>query len=236
MKPEWLVSVRDLAEAKRAVEFDVAILDFKEPRRGALAPVAVQIWRQVASWASAGKDGPLLSAALGESDQAVGLADQLPPEFAFAKAGPSGCNDPDQTRGMWDAVRARLPDRVELVAVAYADHRSADCLPAEQILDLAARHGFRRILLDTCEKNGRSSIDLLGSSRLLNLGRQAHQQLLWWSLAGSITRDQVAGMAKLIPPPEFRPDCFAVRGDVCDGDRIGTLCPDKMRQWMQMLH
>ena len=238
VKPQWLVSVRDLAEATRAVEFKVDLLDFKEPFRGALAPVAVQIWQQVArqaaSWSTAGNDGPMLSAALGESDRAVGLADQVPPRFAFAKAGPSGCSTADQTRGLWDAVRARLPDRVELVAVAYADHRSADCLPAEEILDLAARHGFRRILLDTFEKNGRSSIDLM-NARLIDFGRQAHGRRLWWSLAGSITLRQVTRIGELIPPPEFRPDCFAVRGDVCDGDRIGTLSADKMRRWMRAL-
>ncbi|WP_419581426.1 (5-formylfuran-3-yl)methyl phosphate synthase [Stieleria magnilauensis] len=238
-KPQWLVSVRDLVEATRAVEFDVDILDLKEPDRGALAPVGVQIWqqlaRQTACWSTAGKDAPMLSAALGESDQAVGLADQVPPQFAFAKAGPSGCNKPDQIRGMWEAVEKRIPDPVELVAVAYADHRSADCLPAEAILDLAARHGFRRILLDTFEKNGRSSIDLMTAQRLSNFGRQAYRRQLWWSLAGSITLGHVSGIAELIPPPEFRPNCFAVRGAVCDGDRTGTLSPDKMRQWMRVL-
>ncbi|PAY17803.1 hypothetical protein CKO51_19080 [Rhodopirellula sp. SM50] len=238
-KPQWLVSVRDLAEATRAVEFDVDILDLKEPDRGALAPVAFPIWQQVArqaaAWSAAGKDGPLLSAALGESDQAVGLADQVPPQFAFAKAGPSGCSTPDQIRGMWEAVEKRIPDRAELVAVAYADHRSADCLPAEAILELAARHGFRRILLDTFEKNGRSSIDLMNAQRLLDFGRQAYRRQLWWSLAGAISLGQVTGISELIPPPEFRPDCFAVRGDVCDGNRTATLSPDKMRQWMRAL-
>ncbi|WP_182868522.1 (5-formylfuran-3-yl)methyl phosphate synthase [Rhodopirellula sp. JC639] len=233
-KPQWLVSVRSLAEAELAVRCDVDILDLKEPRRGPLAPVSAQVWRQVADHVAM-LPAARLSAALGESCEATELADQVPPRFAFAKAGPSGCDRDSQLRRLWDRVRGRLPGQVELVAVAYADHRAARCVEAERIVALAAASGFRRVLLDTFEKNGRSAIDVLGPTRLSRLGRLAHQQRLWWSLAGSITLGDVQRLGELIRDRDDRPDCYAVRGGVCGGGRTGTLCEAKMRQWQRAL-
>ncbi|QEG01080.1 hypothetical protein Mal15_51560 [Stieleria maiorica] len=253
-KPQWLVSVRNLAEAELAVRFGVDILDLKEPRRGPLAPVSAEVWHQVADlvarppshrdggpqssaavFSAAQLSAAQLSAALGESAQAVALADRVPPRFAFAKAGPSGCESESQLRGLWDAVRERMPAEVELVAVAYADHRAAGCMEAERIMALAAQGGFRRVLLDTFEKNGCSAIEVLGQTRLSQLGRLAHRQHLWWSLAGSITLGHVQRVAELVPERDDRPDCYAVRGAVCDGDRTGALCEAKMRQWQRTL-
>lgn len=244
---QWLVSVRSLAEAELASRFGVDIIDLKEPNHGPLAAVERHVWQSVADRirpqpadqpTAAPLSTPLstpLSAALGERDQAAQIARDVPAEFAFAKAGPSQCGTEARVVELWNLVRRDLPPTVELVAVAYADHAAAGSLPPEQILELAARNGFQRILLDTFGKNGSSSIDVLGTSRLAKFGTLAKQNSLWWSLAGSIRLPHLAELKQSWPDPQSSPDCLAVRGDVCQRDRQGTLCPERLQQWKQSL-
>lgn len=237
---EWLVSVRDLDEARLAAEFEVDILDLKEPLHGALSPVSDTLWRHIGRWAAAqtsndGKADLRLSAALGEWEQATEIAGSVPPEFAFAKMGPGGCNSESQLQDHWGTVRRRLPRPVELVAVAYADHAAADCLSAESILDLADRQGFARILLDTFQKQEGSTIDIWGGDRLVQFGADAHRRGLWWALAGSLTLSECDLIDQWQPSLCWRPNCYAVRGDVCERSRTGTLSPARLRAWESML-
>lgn len=232
--PKLLVSVRSLDEVAEAVEGGADFVDLKEPRHGPLAPTAVGLWREASSmWAESG-DGssrPPLSAALGEPAEAVRLAHQLPPAFSFAKVGPSRCETIRKVVGVWDEVRQQLDDRVELVAVAYADSDNARCADAEQILQAAVDQGFQRCLIDTFEKDGRSTLDQLGIGGVMRLAEIARRGGLWWALAGSIRADHVSQLchAGLIP------DCFGVRGDVCEQDRTGSLCRERVRHWKGVL-
>ena len=236
---QWLVSVRDLAEATTAAGFGVDILDLKEPLDGPLAPVSPQTWKSVANWNQTQSGDrqlrPELSAALGESHQAMLIARNLPPEFAYAKVGPSDCNNQSQLTNLWSTLRALLPPSVQLVAVAYADHHAARSLPAIDILHAAARQGFDRILLDTFGKTERSSIDLMTPTRLIEFGTLARKHGLWWSLAGSVKLQQLSRLEQLLGEKQSSPDCVAIRGDVCDGGRGGNVSCDRLRAWQQAL-
>lgn len=234
---EWLVSVRDLAEAERASEFDIDLLDLKEPSGGSLAPVTTRIWREISQWA--GGRWPI-SVALGEADQALELAGKVPPQIAFAKVGPSGCDTAAKLHSLWRTTRQRLNEPTELVAVAYADPGCADCVPPLETFALAAEFGFRRVVLDTFAKQRGSAIEQLGRQHLDQIGDIARQRGLWWSLAGSITLSDVEAL-KEAQPLNFPPDCIAVRGDVCvvnqgaPPERSGDLCRHRMRRWNEML-
>lgn len=229
-KPKLLVSVRDAAEIAAATRCGVDIVDFKEPRRGPLAPADVELWLHAASlWSQldSGQPQPWLSAALGERPEAVRIAAQLPAEFAFAKVGPSRCDEVGKVREMWAEVRQLLDPRTELVAVAYADYRSADCIHPEAVFKTAIEAGFRRCLIDTFVKDGQSTIDHLGFAGLLRLQNVAQEGGLWWALAGSIN---VACVSQL-RQRDLLPDCFGVRGDVCNQGRGGTLSQDRIQLW-----
>lgn len=240
---EWLVSVRDIREAKLAVEYGIDILDLKEPSQGSLTPVSVEIWGEMSSWnrdaqqtnRSPNRNLPRLSAALGESEQAISVAGRLPAEFDFAKAGPSKIRSESQLCRLWESLRSKLPPSVELVAVAYADHVAAGSLSAETILNLAAKEGFCRILLDTFDKTRGSAIDLCGHRRINEFADLAHQHRFWWSLAGSIKLDELAGFATLFDQETSFPSCVAVRGDVCEGNRTGSLSRQRMQSWADAL-
>ncbi len=226
-----LVSIRNRDELAAVMAGGVDIIDLKEPRRGPLAPADAALWSHAASlWEALGPTS-LLSAALGERADAIQIAERLPSAFAFAKVGPSGCRSPGAMRDLWAAVGERLDDRIELVAVAYADFQAARSLPPEAIFQLAAKAGFARCLIDTYVKDGRSTLDHLGMDGLASLASVAAETGLWWTLAGSIRVDYVS----LLRQQAVWPDCFGVRGDVCRRGRAGTLSRQRVTIWKAFL-
>lgn len=232
--PALLISVRCERELADVLAADVDVVDFKEPSQGPLAPASVDLWNSAAIvWQSIANLNARskLSAALGESDQAASIASKLPPCFAFAKAGPSGCDTERSLRRLWSDVRRQLDPSVALVAVAYADHREAGCLSPMEIFRLAANAGMRHCLVDTFNKNGQSTIDHLGVDGLKQIQQFIHQSDLWWALAGSM---QVGDVCRL-HHHDIVPNCFGVRGDVCRRDRTGQLQTEKIEKWRQAL-
>ena len=223
---QWLVSVRDLSEARLAASYGVDILDWKEPLQGALAPVAEETWIAAANWAYQTGCPVPLSAALGEGEMACSRSRDLPSDFRWAKVGASRTN-PDALQSLWSDVRQRLPQSVELVAVAYADAPIAECPDPEVVFELAAVNGFQRVLIDTYTKESGSSLEWMGG-RMQMLSQIAKQHGLWWALAGSI---QLAEAQSLPAQGLPNPDCFAVRGDVCRGDRTSTLDAARLGEW-----
>lgn len=223
-----LVSVRSETEFNDAFVAAVDIIDLKEPFEGPLAPAPVDLWVQAAKrMKPPKKSSPLLSAALGESDVASRVAYRLPPEFDFAKAGPSGCNSAQKLENLWMRVRAELNDAISLVAVAYADHTAAGCLPPTQVFEIAAANGIEFCLIDTFLKNGLSTVDHLGITGLRDLQKTVNQLNLWWALAGSLTDNSVTTIQK----QGLHPNCFGVRGDICIGDRTGRLATHRIEAW-----
>ena len=240
-----LVSVRNRAEWCAALKLGVDIVDLKEPRHGPLSPVDPVLWREAASdfadhrptgdaFSESSSDTigvPMLSAALGESAQAKTVASEVPGHFAFAKVGPSGCDSADRLRGLWDDVRGSLDANVELVAVAYADSGQAQTLSPERVFELAAAEGFDRCLVDTFVKDGTSTVDHLGIDRLQQLAALASENKIWWTLAGSVKTEHVSRLGQ----SNIYPNCFGVRGDVCDHGRTGTLDPQRVAAWNEVL-
>ena len=230
--PKLLVSVRDRSEIADALAAGADLIDLKEPRRGPLAPADLDLWLHAASlWTDRSLGPPYLSAALGEQSDAVRVARGLPAEFAFAKVGPSHCDGAERILDLWAEIRQLLDHRIELVAVAYADYRSARCIHPNAIFQLAADAGIQRCLIDTYIKDGQSTLQHLGIDGLTQLGSMAREAGLWWTLAGSIRLACVAELRQ----HDLVPDCFGVRGDVCQRGRTGTLSSDRIGLWKKSL-
>jgi len=224
--PEWLISIRDASEWTLAAASHAAIIDFKEPSLGPLAPTNPLFWHWAVQQPARGHH---LSAALGESASARRLVKQLPAGFHFAKVGPSNCGSLRQLRRLWNDIRGSLACGVELVAVAYADAVAAQTLEVETILAAARDLGFRRCLIDTFAKDGRSSLQILGRERLADISQWARRQGIWWALAGSITLETAKSLAQC----GIAPNCLGVRGALCDGSREGDLSVERLSQWQQ---
>lgn len=233
VRARLLISVRDLEEALDAVIGGGDIIDFKEPTRGPLGSVSPDVWGAAAErFASPRQRSSIrLSAALGEAADAATVAADVPSEFRFAKVGPSGCRCRGDLLEAWTAVRQGLSETTELVGVAYADSRRADCLPPEQILEASFGFGLSRLLIDTYQKSGRSSVHSLGWHRLRRLGLLANRYGIRLVLAGSLRwKDAALAIRRGLPI-----GCFGIRGDVCQGGRAGRLSVDRVRRWQQKL-
>jgi len=258
-----LVSVQNLQEAEQAIDADVDLVDFKDPRRGPLAATDPAIWRVAAArWGetsrasesmgladvlqSGGSDQTPtgrerggssdrlpcggtspecrsfggLSAALGEFPEGVALATQVPPAFRFAKIGPSGRRTADALAELW--AQTVLPSGVTLVPVSYADHRAAETVTPELVLDTVIATGRNRLLIDTFGKAGRRLTDHLPPARLCRLVRRAQAAGVWVVLAGSINLDARAALIAA----GCEADCWGVRGDVCHpASELGRAAP-----------
>lgn len=230
---ELLVSVRDLGEARVAVSGGVNILDFKEPSRGALAACDPRVWKSAVSEfvGEAPADRTVrLSAALGESDTGANLSAHVPSEFSFAKVGPSGCSTAPKLTGLWESIR--LPQPVELVPVAYADHIAAGAMSAEGVLNAVIQTGRHRLLIDTFGKDGRTLTDHMSIDRLRSLLCVASEHSVWIALAGSLRLREMRSLVNA----GVRSNCWGVRGDVCDQrDRTGQMDLRKVTAWRRAI-
>lgn len=226
--PGLLVSVRNLEEAALVAELEVAILDFKEPSDGALAPVSPTVWRDVATQWS-GK--VCLSAALGEFDDAQTIAGAIPQSFTFAKMGPAGSGSIEELARRWSLIRDQLPQGVELVAVAYADYEAADCPSPLEIFTTASQQGLNTWLVDTFQKNGQTTLGHLSIDELTAIAMLAETTKSTWVLAGSMTSLMLANLRAAALCPNW----IGVRGDVCDGARQGKIVQTKVKQWLAAL-
>ena len=210
-----LVSVRDVDEARLAMEAGVDLIDLKEPRRGPLGPVAADVVR--AAVALVGGRVPI-SAALGELiDWDPRDSSVLPADLAFAKLGLAGCAELANWPDRLQAALAMLPAATASVAVVYADRRAARAPHPMDVLDHGIRLGCRAVLVDTFDKSGPGLIDCWNPARIEQFVAQVQQAGLWAVLAGSIRLRQLPQVLAA------NPDWVAIRGAVCRPSRQGRL-------------
>lgn len=231
MKPNTglLVSVRSVAEAGAALDGGAAIIDVKEPRHGSLGRADDEIIQAVVR--AVGQARPV-SAALGEwTDN----ADAMPvADLSYVKWGLAGC----QRHGDWRAgllqVHAKQI-RPQVVFVAYADWQCAQAPPVDEVFALAAIRPGSVLLVDThCKeaklgKHRPTLLDWLNVASIDDLCVRCRATGVRLALAGSLGEQEIQSLLGV------RPDWFAVRGAVCDGDRDATVQADKVRSLVQLL-
>ena len=203
----------------------VDIIDLKEPSRGPLAAVDPHLMEQIAQQCTS-FEHLKLSVALGESTEAVVPAGELPETVKFAKMGVSGIRSVTELVDKWHDVRLRLPASTDLVAVAYADHKAANCLSPQDVLATAIEFGLSRILIDTFEKTGRSSLQAMTKESLASFASRAGNRM-WWAMAGSLNEQSLQRMSEL----GIAPNCLGVRGQVCEQGRASNLSIERCREW-----
>ena len=226
--PRLLVSVRDAAEARAALDGGADVVDVKEPSRGALGAADPAVWAAVLRVCDGRAD---VSVALGEAVDApiYGRCPVLPAGVRWAKLGPAGLLDPAfvhpdlpwaedlaRARGSYDGGNGP----VGWAAVAYADHDAARA-PAPADL-LAASAGCEVFLLDTFTKDGRGLFDRLTEDEVTRLCRDARAAGLTVALAGSLRLEDIPRALAC------GADVIAVRGAACDGPRTGRVCEGKV--------
>ncbi len=223
-----LVSVRDIDEARLAMEAGVDLIDLKEPSRGPLGSVTPDVVQAVLELVA----GRLpISAALGElTDWNPNVAATLPAGLAFAKLGLAGCALLDDWPQRWEAALARLPPWVASVAVVYADRRTAGAPHSMEVLDHAVRLGCRAVLVDTFGKSGPGLVDCWSPAKIERFVARVQQAGLWAVLAGSV------GLPHLPQVLATNPNWVAIRGAVCRPSREGRIDPVLLRTFRAALN
>jgi uncharacterized protein (UPF0264 family) len=230
--PWLLVSVRSEAEAEAALSGGAALIDVKEPAHGSLGRASeetlIAVLRSVAGRRP-------VSAALGELAEA---SEEFWPlagtGLAYVKWGLASCQDRkrDWRRDLAAAAKLldqRLPD-CRLVAVAYADWRRARAPHPADVCRFAGEHRVGAFLLDTWEKDGTTLLDWLSLDEVGELRHFSGTAGIPVALAGSL------GVSEMVRLLSVRPDWFAVRGAVCEGNRRSArLCPHRVRALVDLL-
>ncbi|MEC7565371.1 MAG: (5-formylfuran-3-yl)methyl phosphate synthase [Planctomycetota bacterium] len=213
-----LISVRDVHEAQTILKAvpDLAILDIKEPRQGAMGAATPQQWQAVHNL-------PLgttaMSVALGElEDLDLSVIHRIPHGTRYAKVGLANQVNSNWLDD-WNYVQENLPRGTELVGVIYADDQQARSPTVQQILDSLLARPCLTFLIDTFNKSCGHLLNHLPPHALTAVVKQIHQHQGKLVLAGSITTDLLPDIMPVVP------DCIGVRGAVCDADRASTVCP-----------
>jgi len=205
-----LVSVRNLAEARVALEAGVDLLDVKEPHQGPLGAATPETISAVAQCA----DGRVpTSAALGELIDFDCQAGGARLSVDYAKLGLAGCSDLANWPAHWRAAWQVLPPRCGRIAVAYADYRQARAPAPEEVLEQALAAGCAGLLVDTFDKGSGTVFSHCADTALRHWCAVAQQAGLLFVLAGGLRGDEIGRAC------EVGPDYVGLRGAVCRGDR-----------------
>lgn len=223
-----LVSVRSAEEVDTALLGGATIIDVKDPHRGSLGRAAHDVWRAVAAQV---RGRVPVSVACGElvewdPDEAT---QTVPDNVRYAKCGMAGCLNLPAWPARWQAWRATLPAATQPVAVIYADAHRAQAPPAQEVLAVAAAGDCRVVLWDTCIKDGTHLLDHVTPNELDALVRAARYRGMLIVLAGSLTTAQIPAVMR------WKPDYLAVRSAVCQPDRAGSVCPQRVARFAQAL-
>jgi (5-formylfuran-3-yl)methyl phosphate synthase len=227
-----LVSVRSAAEAEAALAGGAALIDVKEPTRGALGraddAIIADVIRVVAGRAP-------VSAALGElRDKPQANLPARLSSLAFVKCGLADCaaGDVDWRSELdaWGNAVARAEPSCRTVAVAYADWRGARSPSPDEICAFVCQRPGWGFLLDTWAKTGLTLVDWVSRVELDHFCRVCRNAGVPVALAGSLGRSLIRTLKPTAP------DWFAVRGAACHGlQRTAVIDAEKVRDLVDLV-
>jgi uncharacterized protein (UPF0264 family) len=228
-RPNLLVSVRNASEALDAMAGGADWIDLKEPLAGPLGSVTSIVASEVA--VKVGGRRPL-SAALGELidwQGSVSKALLAVEGISVVKLGLANCAGMDWQRQWLDMFGEVRVARKQLAAVIYADWLEAGAPLPDEVLQCAKHAGGEYLLVDTWNKSGPSTLQILGVKNLCNILLSARRGGMKTVLAGKISRDE---LSILSPLPV---NVVAVRGAVCSAGRESCLEARLVKQFYDFL-
>jgi len=234
--PLLLASVADPGEAAMALRAGAAIIDLKDPRRGALGPCRLGTLRAARALVLRLDPTRPMSAAAGpaRSRDAIRVAAGAARlGYRFVKCGLEDLSTPARAvaalRRVGRAARAASPG-VRLIAATYADAGTVRALPWTHLPEVAARAGFDGCLLDTATKDGRRLTDVLTDRDLADFAAGCRAAGLMCALAGSLDLESLARTPALLGA-----DFIGARGALCSGGRRGRLDARRVRRFARAL-
>ena len=226
---QLLISVSSVDEAQMALEHGADFIDLKDPNKGALGALSLEIVREAVVFVSLhdahGKR--LTSATIGDLPMQPALilervAALASTEVDIIKIGFFAGAD---YQPCLDALQVITKAGVKLVAVLFAEFE----YPANLIHAIKAA-GFYGVMLDTSHKNGATFLDYFSEDEIRNLAEQVQTQGLIFGLAGSLNIQHIA----MVKP--LNPTYMGFRGGVClDNQRKSNLDAEKIKALRKMM-
>ncbi len=238
---ELLVSVRNVEEAKIASQFEIGILDVKEPKNGALGAAESPELDAIANDPCC--DHLTKSFAIGEILDWLN-ADEMPDKsripsisavlkkYDFVKAGTAGLAKRNQWRSVvrqfWETISNQAQSQI--VAVAYLDWETCDAPPANEIVEFASsQRNCNTILFDTYGKTN-DLFHCQTGPKIKHLIDQSKNAGLKTVLAGSINLNTLETAIRT------GPELIGVRGAVCQAGREGKVQPKLVFDFLNKLN
>lgn len=215
-----LVSVRDVEEARTALEAGVDLIDLKEPNHGALGAVDLETVRAVVALrdAEAHRYGVVpLSMALGELVEREDRRLNLPQGLAFAKVGLKQATVVADWPAHLFALQTLLPPETGLVAVVYADGPEVSAPSPDAVLREASALKARAVLVDTALKDGRTLFDHWDADGVRRFVDEVRALGMTSVVGGGLT---LATIPRVV---DCGADYVAVRGAACVGGRTSMI-------------
>lgn len=207
-----LGSVRNPQEAELLLQTSVAILDLKDPARGALGAADLATVRQVVEQVQGRRH---VSAAAGSADDGDVLeqARRLSLEGVdFVKVGFSRLSQ----QALLPEFRAAVAAPVRAVAVLFADCPEIDPM---QWIEPARTAGFAGLMLDTADKHSGPLNRHMDPIRATDWVRATKESGLLCGLAGRLDAETARCFLSA------RPDYLGFRSALCDRSiRTGPIC------------
>jgi len=236
-----LVSVRDVEEARIALEAGVDLIDMKEPTKGALGAVEAAEAKRIADLC--GRSRKPLSMALGELQDDVPSALEgnvpfpllddplpaVPDEVSFVKIGLAGCARRARWRAQLQLLRRSFDPNTGFVAVVYADGDAVAAPAAEAIVAEAIKLEARGVLVDTAVKDGRTVFDHWSPMQVRRFVEEVQSLGMLAVVGGGLTLTTIPQVVL------SGADYVAVRGAACATDRTSKIDADRIRAIRQLL-
>ena len=219
-----LGSIRGPQEAALLLQTSIAILDLKDPTRGALGSVEPTAVRQVMEQVQGQRH---VSAAAGSADDenALEQARRLSMEGVdFVKV---GFFHPSQ-QALLPEFRSAIVAPVQAVAVLFADCPEIDPMQWIQPVRMA---GFSGLMLDTADKHSGPLGQHMDLTRASDWTQATQKEGLLCGLAGRLDAEAARYFLSA------RPDYLGFRGALCDRSiRTGSICLKTTLRLLESLH
>ena len=136
--------------------------------------------------------------------------------------------DEEKAEGILKAVAKAVEDfDVGVVGACYADWKRAGTLDPLRLPEIAGSTEIEGILIDTAVKDGRSTFEFMGMDELGEIRDRAHENDLFFALAGGI------GWKHIDKVRTLKPDILGVRTMVCENGRKGRISCDLVRKLVE---
>lgn len=202
-----LTSVRNLTEAKLALDAGTDWLDLKEPRMGALGAVPLEVVSEVVDWSNVHQAQVPVSATIGDCWETPELIPERVAEMSdtgvdFVKVGIFADRFSSETAL---AIKSSVGLSARLIVLCFAETP-----PTNEHIQAIANLGASGLMLDTAKKQEGRLTDKMSISDISKFVRAVKARRCLCGLAGSLKLDDIDTLVRC------GADYLGFRGALCD--------------------